>query len=901
MICDMELVFQILDCDYVLVDGKPVVRIFGKTKEGKTVCAFYKNFLPYFYVRPEEGGVKDIVEYIKKNFVNNVVNIEEVERYNPIGYQKDKIKLLKVTLKDPSQTPIIRDALKTVKYVKSIFEADILFKYRFMVDMGIGGMKWVKAVGDPANTTTVKTNKCINVKNLEPIEDISNADFKYMSVDIEIASSKEGMPNPKKDAISMVSLSFHPDYNGKKSIVLVAKHVKKTGDTLTFSNEKEMMENFLKIIDMFDPDFILGYNVNNFDVPYIVERLRECNLPRYMGRCGQKPIISKKLGIKYRNYVVGRVIADVYDLVKESVGKGQLKLKRYGLGDVSRELINEDKVGISHSEIVKYWNGNEEQILHLVEYAKKDAELALKLLLQQNMLDKFIELSKVSELLLQDALDGGEAVRVENLLLKKFNKEGFVIPLKPDDKAVWDRTEKREALGLKGALVLEPEVGLHSGYVVYLDFKSMYPSIFISYNICPTTLITEEMPGVIKTPYGTMFCPPSIRQGTIPKIVNFLIKERDRVRKDRSKITTEAERRSLDAKQYALKIMTNAFYGYTGYTRARFYVLDIANAITSCGRYLIQHTKEIVERDKELKVVYGDTDSIMVKTKAKDLDEALAIGKAIEKNINEELAGKVQIKIESVFKSLLIMSKKRYAGLGCEKDGGEWKEKMVMKGIETVRRDWCDLVSETLYQILDILLRTQKPKDALTYIRKVISDLENNRTPIDKLIVTKSISKPIKEYKGIQPHIEVVKKMRKRSPLGAPGVGDRVGFVITKGLQLMSDRAEDPEYVKAQNLKIDSKYYIENQILPPLERVFEAMHIDKTELLGAGKQMLLLDAIRNGVKKKDSEIVLTAIDGFACTSCEKTFPRSPLIGKCTKCGGELQFYYQDMKSRFFKI
>jgi DNA polymerase I len=896
----MELVFQVLDCDYVLVDGRPVVRIFGKTKEGKTVCAFYRNFLPYFYVQPKDGATAEIVEYLKKNFTNNLLNIEEVEKYIPIGYQKKKTKLLKLTLKDPSQTPIMRDALKRIEFVKNIFEADILFKYRFMVDMGIGGMKWVKAIGDSTSTITVKTNRCINAKSLELIEDNTNTDFKYMSIDIEIASSKEGVPDSKNDAISMLSMSFHPDYNGKKNIVLVAKHTKKADGVLTFVNEKKLLEEFLKIIDLFDPDVIVGYNANNFDIPYIVERLRECNLSRAIGRCEQKPIVSKKLGLKFRNSIVGRVVADVYDLVKESVGKGQLKLKRYGLGDVSRELINEDKVGITHSEIVKYWNGDENKILHLAEYAKKDAELALKLLLQKNMLDKFIELSKVSNLLLQDALDGGEAARVENLLLKEFNKEGFVIPLKPDEKEVWERMEKRETLGLKGALVLEPDVGLYSNYVIYLDFKSMYPSIFIAYNICPSTLLKEETQDAIKTPYGAMFCPTSVRRGVLPKIVEFLIKERDRVRKESSKLTTEAERKNLDAKQYALKIMANAFYGYTGYMRARFYVLDIANAITSCGRDLIQRTKEIVEKDKELKVVYGDTDSIMVKTKVTDSEEALALGKIIEKRINDELTGKVQIKIESVFKSLLILSKKRYAGLSYEKVGDEWKEKMIMKGIETVRRDWCDLVSETLYKTLDIILKTQKPKDALVYIRKIISDLDNNRIPIDKLIVTKSISKPIREYKGIQPHIEVVKKMRKRSPSGAPGVGDRVGYVITKGLQLMSDRAEDPEYVKAQNLKVDSKYYIENQIIPPLERVFEAMRIDKTELLGAGKQMLLADLITNSIKKKDKEIELNEIDGFACVRCDKTFSRAPLIGKCTNCGGELQFYFQDIKSRFFR-
>jgi len=896
----MELVFQVLDCDYTLVDGRPVVRIFGKTKDQKTVCAFYKNFLPYFYIEPAEGAVVGICDYLKKNFGSNLMNIGEAERFIPIGYQKNKTKLLKITLKDPSQTPIIRDSLKPMKFVKNIFEADILFKYRFMVDMGVGGMKWIKVVGDLTNTSTVKTDRCINVKKLEPVEDNMNVDLKYMSVDIEIASSREGIPDSKRDSISMISISFHPDFKYKKDLVLVAKSTKRANDVMAFSSEKSMLEEFLKIIDFFDPDVIVGYNSNNFDIPYIVDRLKECKLPRTIGRCEQKPIVSKKFGLKYRNSVIGRIIADVYDLIKESAGKGQIKLKRYGLGDVSREMINEDKVAIAHSEIVKYWNGDEDKVAHLIEYARKDADLTLKIFLQKNMLDKFIEISKVSDLLLQDVLDGGEATRVENLLLREFNKEGFVIPLKPDDKEVWSRTEKREALGLKGALVLEPEIGLQSNYVIYLDFKSMYPSIFIAYNICPSTLVKEEMEGVIKTPYGAMFCPKNVRPGLMPRIVEYLIRERDRVRKEFSKLTTDAERKNLDAKQYALKIMANAFYGYTGYTRARFYVLDIANAITSCGRDLIQRTKNIVEEDKEYKVVYGDTDSIMVKTKANDPDEALLLGKSIEKKINEKLVGKVQIKIESVFKSLLILSKKRYAGISYEKSGDSWKEKMVMKGIETVRRDWCDLVSETLRQVLDIILKTQKTKDALIYVRKVLVDLDSNRIPIEKLIVTKSISKPIREYKGIQPHIEVVKKMRKRSPSSAPGVGDRVGYVIIKGLQLMSDRAEDPEYVKSQNLKVDSKYYVENQLLPPLERVFEAMHIDKTELIGAGKQMLLMDSIRNGANKK-KETELTSVDGFSCMKCEKAFPRAPLIGKCTNCGGELQFYHNDMRSRFLVI
>ena len=208
------------------------------------------------------------------------------------------------------------------------------------------------------------------------------------------------------------------------------------------------------------------------------------------------------------------------------------------------------------------------------------------------------------------------------------------------------------------------------------------------------------------------------------------------------------------------------------------------------------------------------------------------------------------MKIENIFKTLLILSKKRYAGLAVEKTNGGSKEKIVMKGIETVRRDWCDLTSETLYSVLDILLKEGSPKKAVKYIKDIINALDKNQVPIDKLVITKSISKPLKDYKGVQPHVELSKKIRKRSPAEAPGIGDRIGFVIVHGSQLMSERAEDPSFVVENKLRIDSKYYLESQLLPPLERVFEAIGISRSDIVNAGKQMMLTEALRNnGVKQ----------------------------------------------------
>jgi len=891
----MELSFQLLDCDYMLVDNEPIVRLFGRSKDNKTVCAFYKGYYPYFFVLPKQGMEEDVINFLQNKFKQLILRIESVQKFLPIGFRKEKSSLFKILLKDPSQVPLIRDELNNQKFVQEVFEADILFKYRFMADFNISGMKWVKVNGDFTKTSTVRADKVIAAKSVELTDENSNVNLKYMGIDTEIVPARETVPDPTKDPISMISLSFSPSYGKHNSLVLMSKPTKKKyEDTLFFKNEKEMLEELVKIVESFDPDVFVGYNINNFDIPYIFERLKACKVSRAIGRCTRKEMHSRKIGIRFRNSITGRFVVDVYDLIKESVGKGLLRLKRYALGDVSKELIGEGKIDISHGEIGKHWNGSEEQIEKLIRYARKDAELALKLLLDKDMLSKFIELSKISGLILQDALDGGESTRVENLLLREFGRLGFVIPNKPSSKEILKRMDERAALGLKGALVLEPEIGLHTSCVVYLDFRSMYPSILISYNICPTTLILAEEVEHITTPYSSKFVLPKIREGVLPRILKYLIDERNKVKKQLPNVSNENEKKVLDARQYALKIMANAFYGYTGYVRARFYMLDIANTITSCGRNLIQRTKDIVEREKDLKVVYGDTDSIMVRLQTTDLDEAFRMGKEIEQKINDGLEGIVQIKIENVFKTLLVLTKKRYAGWSFEKSNGEWKGKMIMKGIETVRRDWCDLTSKTLFDVLKLLLEEQNPKKAFNHVKGIITNLEKNEIQIEDLIITKSISKALKDYKGIQPHVELVKKMKKRSPAGAPGIGDRVGFVITKGLQLMSDRAEDPDYIKEHGLKVDSKYYIESQILPPLERVFEAIGISKTEFISIGKQMLLSDAIKN----HEREEPVKTIEGFICNKCNKTFRRSPLIGRCMSCGSEIFFYSNGTKSRY---
>jgi len=864
---------QILDVDYVTLNEDPIIRIFGKTPEGKTACAFYEGYKPYFYAdcNPE------VLKILDPENESQVISIEKVKKTAVMGYQEAK-DFYKITLHNPAKTPELRDKVKA-RGIKT-YEADILFKYRFMNDMDLGSLVWIKLEAEPAKTGTVSVDNCVRVREIRHVKTGQDAPLRFMALDIECVPLKKGtVPEAEKDPVVMISLAFNTPFRGKDMFVLATRT---DGDVVSFDSEKEMLEEFVNIIYEYDPDIITGFNINNFDMPYILERMRRNRVSSIFGRCKQKHTVARKVMSRYKISVTGRVVVDSYEIVKKD-----FSLARYGLDFVAQSLLKQSKADVKHSEIEKLWTGSREDYKRLVAYAVNDARLALDLVLKLNLIDKYAALSKVSGTLLQDVLDSGETARIENFLFKEFNKRGYILPCKPEASDV-DRREAAMGKDLKGGFVLEPDKQLHS-YVAVFDFKSMYPSIIRTYNVCPTTILKGvEIENPIVSPLGTKFAPKETRSGIIPGILEGLMDKRQSVVKAMKSVKDPAKKRLLNAEQYALKIMANAFYGHMGYARARIYDLDIANTITFTGRYTIQKTKDIIEKELGYGVVYGDTDSVFVKVNEEDMEKIRAIGDKIAKHVSDQLPGFMELQFEKVFKRFLPLTKKRYMAWSFEPTAEGWSEKIEMKGIETVRRDWCGLVSESTRNVIEIILKKDDPKAALKYFKSVIDDLLKKNIPLEKLVITKSMTKAPRSYAGIQPHIELVKKMQARSEV-APGVGDRIGYVIVKGTGLLSKRAEDPIYVMEKGLEIDSQYYIENQLLPPLERIFGVLGFSKPEILGNGRQMFIFDAIKKqSLPEPAREIPLADSTGFICRKCSRFYLRIPLVGLC-ECGGELVF------------
>jgi DNA polymerase delta subunit 1 len=225
---------------------------------------------------------------------------------------------------------------------------------------------------------------------------------------------------------------------------------------------------------------------------------------------------------------------------------------------------------------------------------------------------------------------------------------------------------------------------------------------------------------------------------------------------------------------------------------------------------------------------------------------------------------------------LFDRNKKRYAGLMWTEV--ERYDKMDCKGLETVRRDNCALVRDVIQTSLDKILIEQDVKGAISYVKSQISDLLQNKMDISQLVISKSLNKGAEyalglggkadDYKIKQAHVELAARMRKRDAGSAPQMGDRVPYVIITGPKNAKafEKAEDPIFVLENNLPIDCKWYLSNQLSKPLTRIFEPIinDVEKNLLEGEHTRKIFIPtpAARKG------SVMMFAVKTAQCLGCK---------------------------------
>ena len=335
-------------------------------------------------------------------------------------------------------------------------------------------------------------------------------------------------------------------------------------------------------------------------------------------------------------------------------------------------------------------------------------------------------------------------------------------------------------------------------------------------------------------------------EGIMPSILKELLKARKDTRKLIPQQTDEFMKNVLDQRQLGYKVTANSLYGQCGAKTSTFYEKDIAACTTAIGRKLLTYGKRIVEEcygnnicdttnhgkvKTRAEYIYGDTDSVFYTFNLEDLDGNPIRGKkALE--ITIELAqqvGEVSAKFlksphdfeyEKTFMPFCLLSKKRYVGMKYESDPEKCKRNEM--GIVLKRRDNAPIVKDIYGGIIDILMKKQNIQEAIDFLRGCLQNIVEEKYPMEKLIITKSLRSGYKNPKSIA-HKVLSDRITARDPGNKPSSGDRIPFVyiVTNDKKaLQGEKIETPTFITENNLKIDYSFYITNQIMKPVQQVF---------------------------------------------------------------------------------
>lgn len=767
-----------MDVDYQTRDDRAVIRLFLKGEKENFIAT--DEFSPYFYVLPGADDTEALADSIKEAGGEAVKSVEIVEK----TLFRKPLSVFRVEVGHPQDVPKIRDSIRNIPGVDNLFEQDILFPRRYLIDKHIAPLTWLDVEGKKIDGEIVAKKITQTGGDFQPI---------VMAFDIE-TYNPVGMPRDQEDPIIMMSLATS---TGLTKVLTWKKPMGDFDYVEVLPDEKAVLSRFGEIVGSEDPDILVGYNTDNFDFPYIAERLKKLDMELPLSRDGTGFKMDKRRGLSEAR-LKGRVHVDLYPIIRRSV-----KLNSYVLENVVRDVLGKEKEKLSAELLWKYWDEGGSDLDKVIVYSMEDAESTLEL--SDEFLPFYFELARLVGQPLHAVSRMTTGQLVEWLLMRESSNSGELIP----NRAAGAEFAKRRAETYTGGYVKEPKKGLSEDIAVF-DFRSLYPSIIITHNIDPSTFERGGKSVVPGTDYSF-----SKERGFIPGILENILDRRAETKRGMKAEKDELKKKILDAEQQALKILANSFYGYMAYPRARWYKNECAESAAALARMYIQQVMSVAHEKFGFEVIYGDTDSLFVVAPgAKDkIKEFL-------KHVNDTLPGILELEYEGFYKRGIFVTKKRYALI--DEDG-----KTTIKGLEFVRRDWTPLARTTQKEVLDVLLKEAAPEKATEIVRKVIERVKKRDVSIEDLTLYTQLTKNISSYKNIGPHVVAAKKLIEKGRDVSPGMV--IGYVILKGpSKLISKRAEPAEFAKVEDY--DTEYYIDNQILPAVIRIFEAMGYSKEDL-----------------------------------------------------------------------
>jgi DNA polymerase-2 len=736
-------------------NGKNVLTYWGISNEIGPVEIRISNSYPIFFVLRDAEIIGLNTPYRRKNVLLKNFNSEPVDALY-FNTQRDLI--------------IGAEYLRKLKI--PIYESDIDPARRYLMERNIYAQVSLTGGEMKEEQSTLFINPVIKPAVVEP-------EFRVLSLDIETG---------KDNTLYSIACHLWGNIPEKKIVFMKGKGAPtdKAEPNLIFNNtEEELLREFLKWFRQNNPDIIIGWHVIGFDLMFLEKRCRDLNINFDISRKGNTILRNKARGGYYAS-IPGRIVLDG----PISLRTAFYLFEDYTLETVSREMLGTGKTISPDTgkveEINRLFNEDKNK---LAEYNLNDTILVSEIFKKTGIIKQDVKRAQLSGLMM-DRL-GMMTAAFDHFYLPKLHREGFVAS---------DVKDIEPAGQAAGGYVIEPIPGIYENVAV-LDFKSLYPSIILTFKIDPLSRMYNNIES-ISTPQGYKF---SSVKHYLPELISKLMEQRNTAKKNDDKYLSQA-----------IKILMNSFYGVMGSFGCRFYHPDLPNAITSTGKWLLLGSKDYLEQ-KGYKVLYGDTDSLFVKIKDTEAADADYYGNEIVKDLNEYWKRKLkedfnvesylELEYEKFYKKFVLTqsrgselgAKKRYAGLIADEDSN----KIEFVGMESVRSDWTKLAKDFQAELYDRILNN---KEIDNWINELVVSLKQGHFD-NKLVYRKRLRKDIDEYvKNIPPQVKAARMLDDRS--------SSVKYVITK---------KGPVPIGLNPTDIDYDHYIEKQLRPIADSILSLL------------------------------------------------------------------------------
>ena len=866
-------------------DHTTILEVFARCEDGRSACLLVSGMSPTFEITPLSAWKEG--QELPQLFLDKLKRLEANEDIRSISGPEMKLTDLgmrpiwQVTARQPFVVPSLRKSL--VKQSWQIFAGDIPFLNRLFLDNDLS--MHIHAKGEIIDSRDIIEND--EEQRLKVLK--AGGAGRY-SVDITVSCDVSDLSDCEPFQVPFKVFSFDLETSIEHEKVLCAAawiEDMSNGTRQEFSFEGEetyIMEQLTLVVRGQDPDVITGYNIDNFDLPKLNDRMdvqakrsdwRKRAALFGWGRVEQSEAENKRTrtGLIPRRQsnrawnVAGRSIVDAWWQARMT-----LRPQRETLSYVSKLLFPDDeerhKMDVDASKMDQEWADRPDVVM---EYCIRDAALPLDILNQLQVVRRKEAVAAVAKVSFDTAANGSSSQLVDSLIIRLADREMVAVPLTGS-------AEAKEGQ-ITGGYVHDVDAGLHP-WIAVLDFKSMYPSIMIGNNICYTTRIdpvqsdqpAEDEP-VYTAPTGARFRHQSVRKGLVPTLLENLMSQRD-VHKASLKVAKEQSDSAgimfHDSMQYAVKILMNTFYGVFASGFYRFTHRDLGSSITAWARFNIKDIISQLEQEGH-HVVYSDTDSIFVRSpvpegspstiKQEEIvaaeqgdDEAqkqvdawnkakqsmLDFGLEIAERYSKDSAILEYEKGLSVFFS--HGAKKRYVGQVV------WpNEEMLIRGYETQRTDSFSYLTNTMKQMFTFALADEGEELVKCALDRVKA-LKDNKVDATELILAKSCKGRVnkdgtvdfsKNYAKPDSMAQVrVAKARIALGLGFTS-GMKVSYVVT-------DASVSPMTVKpwleteegGGITGYDGRFYAE-RLAAALGRITEAFGWNAKELIAGNKQTSL--------------------------------------------------------------